>query len=504
MRDKSQAKSETKSEKPAAEPKQHDGEESVVDLWGKREPPPLPKGLLPKVLEDFTLRQAELMGCDPAGLAMGALTVCGAAITDLIKIQPKEHEPEWKQSGRLWVGLCGPVSAIKSAQMDRCTDPYLEIDQQMREEYQRDKEAYEALDDEQKKTTPKPKQNRLCIEDTTPEALQEIMQDNPHGQLMVRDELSGFFGGMDKYSSNRGGGYDRGFWLKAYNGGKYSFDRVKRGSGLIKNCGVSVLGGIQEDTLRTFVNDGIDDGLIQRMLLIMLHPAVKGKNISLPPHQYNELINKLSVMRSDPDTYHFDSDADVIRDDLEQKHIDLAAVYGRLNKKLAAHIGKYNGIFARLCLIWHCIKNVDASGFAKYGNVDGETAQQVAAFLHEFLLPHAVAFYIGVLGLSDQHDMLLEIAGYILAHKMETLTNRDIQRGSRKMRGLEKRDTDRIFQQLEAYGWLNCVRGKSYSDVTWRVNKGVRELFAAKGEEERERRERERALLIASMPKKGE
>ena len=99
--DKSQAKSETKSEKPAAEPKQHDGEESLR-LVGERKPPPLPKGLLPKVLEDFTLRQAELMGCDPAGLAMGALTVCGAAITDLIKIQPKEHEPEWKQSGRLW------------------------------------------------------------------------------------------------------------------------------------------------------------------------------------------------------------------------------------------------------------------------------------------------------------------------------------------------------------------------------------------------------------------
>ena len=67
------------------------------------------------------------------------------------------------------------------------------------------------------------------------------------------------------------------------------------------------------------------------------------------------------------------------------------------------------------------------------------------------------------------------------------------------MRGLEKRDTNRIFQQLEAYGWLNCVRGKSYSDVTWRVNQAVHELFAAKGEEERERRERERALIIATM-----
>jgi hypothetical protein len=425
---------------------------------------------------------------------MGALTVSGAAITDLIQIQPKEYEPEWKQSARLWVALGGPVSAIKSAQMDRCTNPYSSIDEEMREEYRRDMDYYETLDDEKKKNVAKPLKKRLCIEDTTPEALQEIMQDNLHGQLMVRDELSGFFGGMDKYSGNRGGSYDRGFWLKAYNGGRYSFDRVKRGSGLIKNCGVSVLGGIQEDTLRTFVNEGIDDGLIQRMLLVILRSAVIGKNVSLPPHQYNELINKLYNMQ-DIITYHFDKEAEAIRYALEQKHLDLAEGFLKINKKLHAHIGKYNGIFARLCLIWHCIKNIDTGGFAKFDAIDGDTAQQVAKFLHEFLLPHAISFYIGVLGVSDQHDTLLDVAGYILAHKLDKLTTRHIQRGSRKMRDLTKPDTDRIFQQLQAYGWLNYHREKN----TWYVNPAAHEIFAAKAEEELERRQRERATIIAAI-----
>ena len=27
----------------------------------------------------------------------------------------------------------------------------------------------------------------------------------------------------------------------------------------------------------------------------------------------------------------------------------------RINKKLASHIGKYDGLFARLCVLWHCI-----------------------------------------------------------------------------------------------------------------------------------------------------
>ena len=25
---------------------------------------------------------------------------------------------------------------------------------------------------------------------------------------------------------------------------------------------------------------------------------------------------------------------------------------------VAAHIGKYNGLFARLCVVWHCVENV--------------------------------------------------------------------------------------------------------------------------------------------------
>jgi hypothetical protein len=48
----------------------------------------------------------------------------------------------------------------------------------------------------------------------------------------------------------------------------------------------------------------------------------------------------------------------VIREKLEQKHIELMD-YEIINRKLAAHVGKYDGIFARLCLLWHCIEDVD-------------------------------------------------------------------------------------------------------------------------------------------------
>jgi hypothetical protein len=69
-----------------------------VDLWAQFEPPPLPRGLLPKVIEELALEQGRLMGVDPAGLALAALTVCAAAIPDQIKLQPKRYDDNWQES----------------------------------------------------------------------------------------------------------------------------------------------------------------------------------------------------------------------------------------------------------------------------------------------------------------------------------------------------------------------------------------------------------------------
>jgi hypothetical protein len=94
-----------------------------VDLWAQREAPLLPKGLLPPVIEEFAFSQGKLMGCDPSGLAMGALAVCAAAIPDAIRLQVKTHDRRWMESTRIWVALGGPVSAKKSPIMRAVCDP---------------------------------------------------------------------------------------------------------------------------------------------------------------------------------------------------------------------------------------------------------------------------------------------------------------------------------------------------------------------------------------------
>jgi hypothetical protein len=196
------------------------------------------------------------------------------------------------------------------------------------------------------------------------------------------------------------------------------------------------------------------------------------------------------------ETLEFDDGAQVIRRQLEQKHLELMGLEV-INKKLAAHIGKYDAFFARLCVVWHCVENAAAPDGLPC-TVTADTAERVAKFMHQFLLRHALAFYAGVLDLSDDHDRLAAVAGYILAHKLERVTNRDVARGDRTMRRLTRRETDSVFEQLEALGWLFRIPPKRAGDPPhWEVNPEVHRLFADRAEQEAARRAETHKLLRA-------
>jgi Protein of unknown function (DUF3987)/Bifunctional DNA primase/polymerase, N-terminal/Primase C terminal 2 (PriCT-2) len=465
-----------------------------VDLWAKFDPPPLPTGLLPLTIEEFAFAKGRLMGADPAGLAAAALAVCAAALPDHVKLKVKRHD-SWMEETRLWVGLVGDPSSKKTPMISQATWPIRRIDAGMWREYLRKKRAWDALSREERRVTPQPAQTRICIEDTTVEAAQEVLRDSPNGMLCVRDEMSGWFGAMDRYAGNRGAMADRGFWLQAYNGGTYSYNRVSRGSGVIENLSVSMLGGIQPEPMREIVDGTVDDGLIQRIIPIMVRTATLGMDAptSDAEDRYGRLVERLARTREPFDCLGFDDAAMQVREQLEQKHLDLMACR-TLNRKLAAHIGKYDGIFARMCLLWHVIEDEEMTNV-----VGADTAQRVADFLHRFLLPHAMAFYTTVFGLSDDNNRLMDVAGYILAHDVEVVTNRVIQRGSSSMRGLRARDVDNIMHQLDALGWVNRVQGARINVVKWKVNPEVHRLFRERAEQEAERRRRDRETILALM-----
>lgn len=463
-------------------------DERPVDLWGSFDPPPLPLGLLPTVIEQFAVEIGKHMGADPAGLAMAALTTCAASLSDEIKVQVKRHDPNWLEPARVWTALIGLPSTKKSPIISAAIGPLARIDSQMMRNWSKQWAFWNNLDKDQKKVTPEPVQKRKRIEDTTVEGLQEVMIGSTEGVLCIRDELSGWFGSMEKYSGGKGAATDRAVWLQTFNGGEYSINRVGRGAKLIPNLSVSLLGGIQPDAIRKVAADATDDGLLQRLFPIILRPATTGNDAPLPPVQanYDFTVAMLNVRRKPAINLQFDDEAQSIRRSLETRHQQFTASE-LVNPKLASHIGKLDGLFARLCVLWHAIEHVNDRTLPT--TITANTAERVAEFMRRFLLPHAASFYAGTLGLSDDHDRLKAVTAYILAHGLQKITVRDVQRGDCGMRKLTKAHILPVLEQLTALNWLSEEAGpRPTSDPTYFVNPTVHSLYAGRAAAEFERR----------------
>lgn len=111
-----------------------------------------------------------------------------------------------------------------------------------------------------------PTLRRLIVNDATVEKLGELLNQNPNGLLLVRDELAGWLAKMNASDA----GQDRAFYLEAFNGtGSYTYDRIGRGTQRIESACIALIGGIQPSKLMPLVRGAIggqsDDGLLQRL-----------------------------------------------------------------------------------------------------------------------------------------------------------------------------------------------------------------------------------------------
>lgn len=470
-----------------------DAKQRPFNLWGQFNPPAFPRGVLPPVLEDFAFTMGRIMGCDPAGLAMTALTNCAAAIPDSVKLKVKEHE-QWTERACLWTGIIGPPSSKKSPTMKATAGPLEKINYKLMKEYQQAVDLWHQTKEGDRGEFPLMK--RVVIDDATTEAIQSVLKGSPQGVLCVQDELSALFGRIEKYGG-KGGAADRAFYLRLYNGGSYIVDRVNRGSYQIDNASICLVGGIQPEKLREIANGFSDDGMLQRITPVFLSPSKVGCDEPIPDvaSGYEQLINDLSGHSAGFMGYsrlRFSPEAQSFRSEVERKNHELMSVEA-FNTKLSARFGKYDGLFARLCVILHCIKTV---GGNLREDVDLATAQAAYRLLYEFILPNDVCFYSGLLGMADNHDLITDIAGYILSKKCLSVSYRDLHRTTRKLKKTDHRDARRLFEQLAALGWGTVdVDPNPHSPPKFTVNPTVHDLYADRANQERARRQQVVALM---------
>ena len=470
-----------------------DTQQRPFDLWGQFNPPAFPRGVLPPVLEDFAFTLGRIMGCDPAGLAMTALTNCAAAIPDSVKLKVKEHE-QWTERACLWTGIIGPPSSKKSPTMKATATPLEKINYKLMKEYEQAVDLWHQTKEGDRGEFPLMK--RVVIDDATTEAIQSVLKGSPQGVLCVQDELSALFGRIEKYGG-KGGAADRAFYLRLYNGGSYIVDRVNRGSYQIDNASICLVGGIQPEKLREIANSFSDDGMLQRITPVFLSPSQVGCDEPIPDvaARYEQLINDLSGHGAGFMGYsrlRFSPEAQSFRNEVECKNHELMSVEA-FNTKLSARFGKYDGLFARLCVILHCIKTV---GGNLREDVDLATAQASYRLLYQYILPNDVCFYSGLLGMADNHDLITDIAGYILSKKCLSVSYRDLHRTTRKLKKTDHRDARRLFEQLAALGWGTVdVDPNPHSPPKFTVNPTVHVLYADRANEERARRQQVIALM---------
>ena len=269
------------------------------------EPKPLPNGLapvkpfdmafLPESIARWVADIAERMQCPPDFVAVPAIIALGAVIGRKIGVRP-QRRTDWIEVPNLWGCIVGRPGMMKSPAMSEALKPLHRLDALAREEHAKALRAHAGklelhkLELSEAKAAARaalktggearpidieepeePKARRYVVNDTTYEALGEILEDNPNGVLAFRDELVSLLKTLDREEFVAA----RGFFLTAWNGTTgYTFDRILRGKTHIEAACLSLLGSTQPGRLAEYIRRAVaggagDDGLIQRFGLLV-------------------------------------------------------------------------------------------------------------------------------------------------------------------------------------------------------------------------------------------
>jgi hypothetical protein len=208
--------------------------------------------------------------------------------------------------------------------------------------------------------------------------------------------------------------------------------------------------------------------------------------------EYDGLIARLAGLQ--PQVIKFDGDAQEIRRAFERHTHELSNLEV-LSPQLAAFCGKLDGLFARLALTFHCCESQPPPE-----HVSEETARRVDRLMREFIIPHAMRFYLEIAGETGTMASARSIAGYILAKKVDHLTFGILSRDCWPCRKRSRADVIQMLEPLEMFGWL--TPDDPIVPRAWTVRPEVHEKFAEQASQERERRESVRTTLQQAISAK--
>ena len=229
-----------------------------------------PTDLLPEPVRAYVRAVAASIPCDEAFIALPVLASLSAAVGASVRLRVKEG---WHEPATLWTVLVAPSGSAKSPAMEMALAPIYRLETEARDKHKGQLEIYEQEKAVGNEEARRPVRRRYRTGNATTEAVTSILNDNPHGVLLARDELAGWLGSFDRYAN---GDADAQFWIEVHGGRQVSNDRIGSGNVTIDRPAVPVTGTIQPGVLRDKIAQvHFESGFAARLLLAM--PPVQPK-----------------------------------------------------------------------------------------------------------------------------------------------------------------------------------------------------------------------------------
>jgi Protein of unknown function (DUF3987) len=426
---------------------------------------PFDINFMPAALGPWVEDISERLQCPPDYVGVAAMAALGSLIGRRAGIKP-QRKTDWMETPNLWAIFIGRPGMLKSPAMGEALGPLKHLADEAAKQNEVDQQAYAAglsayrvrqqvklsLEKDALKKDPKakvsiemdlgsapeePKPIRFYTNDSSYEALGEILIGNPTGTLVVRDELVSLLQQLDRDDQAAA----RGFYLSGWSGTQpYTFDRIGRGHRHIEAVCLSVLGNTQPARISEYIRRANwggagGDGLIQRFGLMVWpdaspdwenvdeFPSMHARNAAWEVFQRASILDAVAMgaTRGHYDKvpcFRFSDEAreEFIgwRADLEQR-----VRSGNLSPALEGHLAKYRKLVPSLALINH----IADAGHGEITSVSLARAQAYAAYLES----HARRVYGS--GSESEADAGKAILAHIKRGDLkDNFTARDVQR----------------------------------------------------------------------------
>jgi hypothetical protein len=449
---------------------------------------PFPTDLLPDVLRRFVCDSAASSGGDPVMTLMPALAVCATAIGNSRSIKAKR---DWIQPSLLWTVTIGDSGTMKSPPIKHATAPLHAHQVDLIEQSQQDMAQYKAEMGAHKQATrkwekdpvglppidpTKPPNRRCIVSNATIQSIGPILQENPRGLLLSRDELSGWFASFNQFNgSNATISADGALWCEAYDASTWVIDRATNRQFLfIPAAYVSVTGTIQPSILGRAITDEFDEsGLAARLLMAYPPKKIVGwRDTEMPTSStdnYARMISGLFELkptigekeRQAPSLITLSAGA---KDQLVQFVNQHADEHASMSGTLARKWGKLKALPLRLALVIHCVRQVsEGDHWSRDQYFESDAATMDAAIrMTGWFKSEAIRIH-GLMTEPEEVRDARQLVLWITEKHGGEITPRDLARCRRDVENVESAENKLVELQRRGCGtWVDIHKSRKF------------------------------------------